>query len=232
MNSSNSSLSERVAGSIQKLSIVATDLNNASNELNQAISAIDTVLQSLNIGLPTWTKIQDGNGLPDDERYWQRDIGYAKIGNKWGIALRDVAGHYNFPDDEHCDSWLFNDAPRWLRIEGIAKIPDLLEDLIKNTEETTKKVKTKTSEVIELATIIAQAAGNPKAKTSGTSPAANPLPPAAVPRPVDPIPAGPPMLSNSGVTSGPKSSLPLSSVVRVAVQMPAAPGGKKFKGGK
>src|SRR5580700_10089175 len=125
MNSSNASLPERVAGSVQKLSLVATDLNNASDELSQAISAIDTVLQSLNIGLATWTKIEDGNGLPDDERYWQRDIGYAKIGNKWGVALRDVAGHYSWPDEETCDSWLFNDAPRWLRIEGIAKIPDL-----------------------------------------------------------------------------------------------------------
>ncbi len=159
MSSSNSSLPERVAESVQKLSLVETDLNNASDELSQAISAIDAVLQSLNIGLATWTKIEEGNGLPDDERYWQRDIGYAKIGNKWGIALRDIAGHYSWQEEETCDSWLFNDAPRWPRIEGIAKIPDLLEALIKNTEETTKKVRTKTTEAKQLAAVIAQVAG-------------------------------------------------------------------------
>src|ERR1700733_8901048 len=139
MTSSSDSLNERVAGSIQKLSLVATDLNSASDELGRAISNIDTVLQALNIGLPTWTRIQGGNGQPENDYYWHRDLGYAKIGSKWGIALRDVSGCDNSPEDESSESWLFNDAPRWLRIEGIAKIPDLLEELIKTTEETTKK---------------------------------------------------------------------------------------------
>ena len=53
----------------------------------------------------------------------------------------------------------FGDAPRWLRILGVGKIPDLLEALIKSTEETTKKIKTKTAEANQLATAIAQAAG-------------------------------------------------------------------------
>lgn len=159
MTSSNDSLNERVASSVQKLALVATDLNSASDELGQAISNIDIVLQALNIGLPTWTSIEAGDGLPDEEYYWHRDLGYAKIGSKWGIALRVVSGNYNFPDDESSDSWLFNDAPRWLRMEGIARIPELLEELIKTTEVATKKIKTKTSEANQLAIVIAQAAG-------------------------------------------------------------------------
>jgi hypothetical protein len=232
MSSPNSSLPERVAESVQKLSLVATNLNNASDELSQAISAIDAVLQSLNIGLATWTKIEEGNGMPDDERYWQRDIGYAKIGNKWGIALRDIAGHYSCQEEETCDSWLFNDAPRWLRIEGVARIPDLLEALIKNAEETTKKVKAKTSEVIELATVIAHAAGDPKAKPSGGFPIASPAPPGYVPRPLDPIPASPATPKSSGPPKVLKGSLPLASVVRVGVQMTQTSDGKKPKGVK
>jgi hypothetical protein len=156
MPSDSISLSDRVTGSIQQLAVVATDLNKASDELGRAITAIDTVLQGLNLGIPTWVTIQ---GYSDPhENFWQRDVGYAKVSNRWGIALRTVEGNSNWPEDENCESWLFNDAPRWLRVEGVAKIPDLLEALIKNTEATTKKIRTKTAEANELAAVIAQAA--------------------------------------------------------------------------
>jgi hypothetical protein len=156
MNPTEIPLSERVAKSIQKLSVVASDLNNASDELGRAISAIDVVLQSLNIGVPTWTTIIGG----DDERdYWRRELGYAKLGNRWGVALQTVHGDHAFPEDERSECWFFNDAPRWLRIEGVAKIPDLLDALITRTEEATKKIRTKTAEAKELAVVIAEAAG-------------------------------------------------------------------------
>jgi len=151
---------------LQSPFIVATDLNSASDELTEAISAINTVLQGLNIGLATWTTIDSGNGLPDDGSYWSRSLGYAKIGNKWGIALRDVAGDANYPNEELCDEWLFNDAPRWLRLAGISKIPDLLETMVKTTQETTKKIRVKTAEAEQLAAVIAQAAGK-KASQGG-----------------------------------------------------------------
>src|ERR1700730_359701 len=127
------SLTERVTGSIKQLSLVATDLNKASDELGKAISAIDAVLQSMNIGVPTWVKIHGGEDPYNGLDYWSRDVGYAKIDKRWGIALRTREGNYNNPDGEQCESWLFNDAPRWLRVEGVEKIPDLLDDLVKNT---------------------------------------------------------------------------------------------------
>jgi hypothetical protein len=45
-----------------------------------------------------------------------------------------------------------------MRVEGIEKIPDLLEALIKNTEETTQKIKSKIDQANQLAVAIAQAA--------------------------------------------------------------------------
>ncbi len=157
MPSNSNSLSERVTNSVEQLSLVAADLNKASDELGRAISAIDAVLQSLNLGVPTWIQIHGNEDQYLD--YWSREVGYAKVGNKWGVALRTLEGNYNSPEDERCDSWLFNDAPRWIRIEGVAKIPDLLEALIKNAEETTKKIRSKTTEANNLALAIAQAAG-------------------------------------------------------------------------
>jgi hypothetical protein len=156
---SDNSLTERVTASIKQLSLVATDLNKVSDELSQAIYAIDTVLQGLNIGVHTWITIHDDNDMPESEYFSRRDLGYSKVGGRWGISLRAVTGNYSRPDEESTDSWHFNDAPRWLRLEGIEKIPDLLDELIKSTEETTKKIKSKITEANQLATAIAQAAG-------------------------------------------------------------------------
>jgi hypothetical protein len=165
MTSSNDSLNERVAKSIQQLSLVATELNSASDQLAKAVFAIDTVLQSLNIGVPTWVTIRAGGHEVGDAGYWSRELGYAKVGNRWGISLCLASGDETDPEAESRDEWAFNDAPRWLRIEGVAKIPELLEALIKSARETTEKIKVKTAEASHLASAIAQAAGK---KSGGT----------------------------------------------------------------
>lgn len=245
------SLADRVANSIKQLSSAAQDLNTVSGEMGQAIAAIDTVLQSLNIGVPTWTRIGGGSD-EDGLGYWSRDLGYTKITNKWGIALRDVSGDNRYPEDEHCDSWLFNDAPRWLRIEGVAKIPDLIEALIKNTLETTKRIKTKTAEVNELATVIAQAARNEKGKTPAAhavaSPIASPRPQSVaspldalpIPSSLDPVPVASP-LEGSGIplpsfdtpkVESKSAPLPMSSVTGISFTVSPPGGTKKPKGGK
>ena len=54
--------------------------------------------------------------------------------------------------------WLFNEAPRWMRAEAVGKIPDLLEALVKQAEDTTKKIKERTTQVQELAAAMSKAA--------------------------------------------------------------------------
>jgi hypothetical protein len=151
MSSDSNTLSERVTTSFTKLSSAAKDLNKVSDELGQAITAIDYILQRLNLGVPTWVKIHGGEDQYTGMVYWSRDVGYAKIGSRWGIALCTREGDYNYPDEETREEWLFNDAPRWLRGEGVEKIPDLLEELIKNTEKTTQKIKGKIDHAKQLA---------------------------------------------------------------------------------
>jgi hypothetical protein len=109
--------------------------------------------------------------------YWSRDVGYAKISNRWGIALCTRKGDYNSPDEEEFESWLFNDAPRWLRVEGVEKIADLLKALIKNTEETTTKIKGKIDHANQLAGALEQAAAGKQASKK-----------AFVPEPLGPLP--------------------------------------------
>jgi hypothetical protein len=52
------------------------------------------------------------------------------------------------------ESWLFNDAPRTLRLRGIEKIPDLIEKLIADTEDTAKRIKAKLDQAKQLAAAV------------------------------------------------------------------------------
>ena len=67
---------------------------------------------------------------------------------------------YPAPDDEIIEIWLFKDAPQWMQIETVGKLPDLLEAIVKRTQDTTKKLRSKTEEARKLAEALAQAATN------------------------------------------------------------------------
>jgi hypothetical protein len=154
---------DRVQTSYKQLSLVATSLNAASDELVEAVSVFDAALKKLNLGISAWVLVSGNND--DDGEWWSRNIGYMRVGDTWGIALKTADGNYNCPDRDSEEKWLFKDAPRWMRIEAVGKIPDLLEALLKQAEDTTKKIKDKTEEVFALAVAMskvvedAQAAG-------------------------------------------------------------------------
>ena len=52
------------------------------------------------------------------------------------------------------ESWLFNDAPRKLRLSGIANIAELIEQLVAAAEDTTKRIKARLAQARELAAAI------------------------------------------------------------------------------
>lgn len=149
--------SERVQSSYKQLSIAASNLNAASDELGKAISTLDSALQKFNLGVSAWIHLSGGK---NDETFdwWSRDLGYTKVGSKWGIALKDSSGNAVPPEEELVEVWLFNQAPRWMRAEAVGKIPDLLEALVKQTEDTTKKIKEKTTQVQEFAEAMSKVA--------------------------------------------------------------------------
>lgn len=145
---------ERVQTSIKHLSKTAATLNTASDELGKAIDALNAALQRLNLGVSAWVTITKGDDFGDGN-WWSRDIGYAKIRNQWGIALRECSGNYNFPPGDTTEEWLFNEGPRWLRSEAVAKIPDLIEALIKQAEHTTNKINKSIKTAHDFANMIA-----------------------------------------------------------------------------
>jgi prefoldin subunit 5 len=155
---------EKIASFYKELATASTDLNSAADELTKTVSTVEEALRRLNLGVSAWHTVAGGH--PDDEGYyWARQIGYSEVGDDWCIALRKTWGNYNF-DDFNEETWAFAKAPKWMRIESVGRLPDLIEDLLKRTVETTGKLKTKTEEAKELAAAINAVAEEVRPKTS------------------------------------------------------------------
>ena len=133
------SLIARVQKSFQLLSISATELNAVSDRLGKVASRIDSAFQKLNLGIEGWVKFREG-GSDDGVQFWSDEVGYAKVGGKWGLAIRSVAGHEGMDSYSEYDAWLFNDAPRALRVDAVDKIPQLFEKLTNEVANTTSAV--------------------------------------------------------------------------------------------
>src|SRR3954451_14289137 len=143
------SFSERVSSSYRQLSLAASHLNLVSDELGKSIAVLDAALKKLNLGISTWSRLdrwEDAFG-----NYTSRYLGYAKVNNRWGIALRTVTGNNTAPEDSGVEEWLFNDAPRALRIEAVEKLPELFDNLIKEADVVIRKVKAQTLSARQLA---------------------------------------------------------------------------------
>ena len=159
MTAKTDSLNQRISNSYKQLTQAATELNAVSDELGKFVTALDAALRRLNLGIATWLRLEsreDGSG-----NYTKRDLGYAKIGNKWGIALRTISGNHNAVEDSHVEEWLFNDAPRALRIESVEKLPDLFESLVKEADAAAKNIRMKTERAQALASALTEQATAP-----------------------------------------------------------------------
>lgn len=138
------------------LSSASSSLNTVSNELTKVVGTLDEGLGRLNIGLTAWVPFQfrewDGSPVDHDE------IGYTKVNGRWGIALRRVWAGED-PDIVNIDGpWLFNDAPRDMRLASVDAIPKVIEALHKDAINTAKRIQEKTKKVREFADAVKAAA--------------------------------------------------------------------------
>jgi hypothetical protein len=86
------------------LESAASDLNRVSDWLTAEVERLNEYLKKLNLGVEAWELLEE-----QDQR-----VGYGKMGN-WGILIRQ---------GESC--WPFSDAPRFLRVLAVPKLPCLL----------------------------------------------------------------------------------------------------------
>jgi hypothetical protein len=141
----------KLQSSFQQLTVAASTLNQSSDQFGAAVSKLDSALTNLNLGVSAWfcyANYQD----PEGSQYrTEEQLGYAKIGNRRGLALQIVAFDDVNDDYEVKDSWLFNDAPRELRLRAVEYIPELIDALVKETTRTAERVSRKAVVALELA---------------------------------------------------------------------------------
>jgi len=148
--------SARLSESFKNLSESAARLNAVSDEFARATAPIDAALKKLNLGVSASVKYvgaQDQNG-----DFWERRIGYGKVSGKWGLTLSTCSGNSNY-DDYDEEAWLFNDAPRWMRIEAIDHLSELVEELVKEATKTAANLENKIDSARELANTITALGG-------------------------------------------------------------------------
>lgn len=148
MNEDAIALPEQVSSLYRQLVTSAAGLNVATDEYSQAVAPLDSAIRGLKVGIECWVPVR--NYSDDNGEETTHELGFAKIGGDWGIALRIVTVNERH-DFYNEDRWAFNDAPRMHRIEAIDKLPALLERLIKKAESATKKFKETTVRAREVA---------------------------------------------------------------------------------
>jgi hypothetical protein len=145
-----------------ELAASAAHLNAASDEFSRAIAPLEHALHHLNIGVECWVRV---NTYEDPDRSFTiHELGYARIGRKWAIALRVVTGNENYPLEDNEDKWAFNEGPRHLRVDAIEKIPELLGRLKEKAESMTKKIKLRTETARAIGKAVHEAADGTKKK--------------------------------------------------------------------
>lgn len=176
---------ERVENSFKQLASAAQALSSASDDLGKVIRQLDASLKKLALGITAWVQVSES---ADEVQYWIAELGYAKIDGKWGISLRELTGYHLDNEPDATEVWAFNEAPRALRTEAVGKIPDLLEKMLHQTEETTRDLKAKTAQASELATVVSGLVGSApvaptqqwhRLGTESVAPASAPAVPAA-----------------------------------------------------
>lgn len=132
-------------------------MNTASDELTSSVSTLGESLKKLNVGLTVWVTFRSRDDDEEPQRYDLDQIGYAKINGVWGIAIQTMYGDEARNEHGGMGPWLFNEAPRELRLVAVDKLPELIEELAKEAFNTTRRVQQKAQQVRELAQAISNA---------------------------------------------------------------------------
>lgn len=156
----------RVHTSFQQLFSGAETLNTRSDQVGKIVSRLDSSFQKLNVGVCGWVRFKDLTS-EDGLSFSYDEVGYDKISGKWGLAIRSMAGHESMDEYSSYQEWLFNDAPRALRIDAVDKLPELFEKLSVEVADMTTAVDKKLKLLEEIATAAENSLAQRKSTTIG-----------------------------------------------------------------
>ena len=152
-----SPVSEMLSAPFKRLAESAAKLNKVSDQLTTQIEQIDAALKNLNLGVTAWVMIAENE---DEDGNWiEEELGYARIGSRWGVALRTHSGTRGTDPNQPEETFsAFADAPRQLRMRAVRHIPKLIDQLSVEAEAMIEKLSPEVEEVSALARAL-QASG-------------------------------------------------------------------------
>ena len=140
---------ERTVVAFESLASSAKKLNDVSGELAKPIASLERALHRLNVGVACWTRIA---GRDDGHTCWSQDVGYSIVNGGWRLAVRSVVG--DDPEYASKEVWPFNEAPLYLRVRAVDKLPDLLEALVKAADAAADRLSKKVAPAQDLASAV------------------------------------------------------------------------------
>lgn len=143
-----------------------SDLNAAAQEIEKAVAQVEQYLEIRNLGVPAWVKIK---GWDNAGEYSLTELGYDLFGYEWCIAIREVHGHENYPEETTTKKWRFAQSPRKLRISAVDKLPELIDEITKEARRTARRLREKTVEVKAFAESLKARLGTKAAKKGDAS---------------------------------------------------------------
>lgn len=144
---------EDLVTAFKRMESVIPQLNEECDRMQTCIDKIDAAMKKIATGLEYWHKVPYVPEISDtiSECY----VGYAKVGQNWGIAIQTVDA-----DNGRRAFWLFRSAPRNLRSLVFAEIGNMLQEKAKHLELMLEQYKTHGGKV--------QAAADSAASTIGS----------------------------------------------------------------
>lgn len=139
----------RLTQGIAKLKDSTKPLHNASQILWQPVDSLESTLSNMNVRVPCWTEIT--SSTEDGVHYWNEYVGWVEVNDQWCIALKTCESAEYADRDTNVKIKKFNDAPYYLRIKAIDKLPELIEALIQAVDATTARMQKKVQPARELA---------------------------------------------------------------------------------
>jgi hypothetical protein len=146
----------KAESNLKELASAAQKLNVISDEFTNQVSAIETTLNRLGLGVRAHVIVYSSENMYGDITKYLR-LAYGKTGGKWGFVIEQYTDDQNLPDFTDFESWPFKDAPRELRIDVVEKIPELLQALVKKSADIAAKMTQKIDYTKELAARLAPA---------------------------------------------------------------------------
>ena len=152
--------SAQLKASFQKLALASQTLNTASGKFADSITTLDEAINKLNIGITAWVNVSSSS--PTDSapnQYFEERVGYAKTNGRWGLSLCTV-NVLDVPDglvDDVQGLWLYNDAPRELRLRALKHVPELIDNLASEALRTASSAQEQAELAFELAKTVSAA---------------------------------------------------------------------------